>query len=136
MHEKKLKGDIGVTQVIAKLTELNWSVGIPISEHQKYDIFAEKNGIVHTVQVRYTTPKKDKITIKLANSWSDKNSVHIKIRKKGDYTLLAVYCPSVGVFFIKEKELGKNGRQLNLRLTPSKNKQKKGIKFAADFTII
>jgi hypothetical protein len=52
MHEKKAKGDVGVAHVIARLTELGWNVGIPITEHAPYDLFAEKGGVVHTVQVR------------------------------------------------------------------------------------
>lgn len=136
MHLKKHKGDIGVTQVIAKLTELGWCVGIPISEHQKYDLFAEKNGITHTVQVRYTTPKDDSIKVKLCNSWSDKNGVHTNERQKGDYTLLAIYVPSIDVFFVTDNELGKNGRMINLRIGPSKNNQTKGIRLAEDYKII
>lgn len=136
MHEKKHKGDVGVTQVIAKLTELGWCVGIPISEHQKYDLFAEKNGIIHTVQVRYTTPKESSIQVKLTSSWVDKTAVHTRKREKGDYTLLAVYAPTIGVFFITDKELGENGKMMNLRLTPSKNNQTKKIRLAEDYRTI
>ena len=52
MHEKKTKGDLFVVPVIARLTELQWNVGILITEHAKYDLLAEKEGKMIRVQVK------------------------------------------------------------------------------------
>lgn len=45
-HHTKIKGDIGLVKAIAELTELNYIVSIPISEHQHYDIIVDFDGIL------------------------------------------------------------------------------------------
>ena len=105
-HKTKTKGDIGVAHTIARLTELGWSVGVCVSEHAKYDLFAEKDGIVHTVQVRYTTPTDNKVRVPLSSSCQSRCTFTRRARKTRDYTLLAVYVPGAGVYFVKDEELG------------------------------
>lgn len=131
MHEKKYKGDVAVAQVIARLTEIGWTVGILITEHAKYDLLAEKDGKTHTVQVRHCSGE-EAVSIKLSNSWADKKGNHTRYREKGDYTLLAVYVPRKGVFFIKDEDIGDNSKSINLRFMPSKNGQEKGVRWASD----
>lgn len=133
MHEKKHKGDRGVGHVIARLIDLGWNVGVPISEHAAYDLFAEKNSKVHTVQVRYSTPKEGKVEIKLKSSWADKNGNHTRKRTKGDYTMLAVYVPNRGVFFVSDEQLGDCENSLVLRFELPKNSQTKGVKMAEGY---
>ena len=133
MHEKKRKGDIGVAKAIARLTELGWNVGIPITEHAPYDIFAEKEGDIETVQVRYTTPKKNKLDVKLQTSWADKSGNHIKKRILSDYTVLAVYNPEFDeIYFIRSKDFV-NDSCLTLRLVDTMNGQIKGVRMARDY---
>ena len=133
MHEKKFKGDVGVGHVIARLLDLGWNVGVPISEHAHYDLFAEKGGVIHTVQVKYSTPDDNRIIVKLKNNWSDKNGVHERKRETGDFTVLAVYAPEQGVFFLSEAQLGDCDTAIVLRLEAAKNGQSKGIRLAEDF---
>ena len=45
MHEKKIKGDIGLAFSIAVLTEQLWNVNLPLSESTKYDLIAEKRSV-------------------------------------------------------------------------------------------
>jgi hypothetical protein len=92
-HVKKQKGDIGVTQIIADLTAQLWNVSLPITEHAKYDLIAEKNGIMIRVQCRFTTAKNGALEVKLASCWSDKNGCHVVTRQQSDYDVLGVYCP-------------------------------------------
>jgi hypothetical protein len=133
MHEKKRKGDLAVAQVIARLAELGWVVGIPLTEHAPYDLFAEKDGVIHTVQVRYTSPTKASIKTKLVSTWADRHGVHRRPRRKGQFSLLAIYAPGAGIFFITDAELGENCREVCLRLSPTGNCQKKGVRMARSF---
>ena len=133
MHEKKAKGDIGVAFVIARLVELGWNVGIPLTEHAPYDLFAEKGGELHTVQVRYVAPREDVIYVKLSTSWADRNGNHRRRRSAGQFSLLAIYSPGRGVFFLKDSELGDNGQCVCLRFSPAKNNQRCGVRMAENF---
>jgi hypothetical protein len=133
MHLKKAKGDVGVAFVIARLAELGWNVGIPLTEHARYDLFAEKDGHVHTVQVRYAAAKQGCIRVSLSASWADRHGNHRRNRCSGDFTILAVYTPQDGVFFLKDDDLGTNGREISLRLKPARNGQLKHVRNAEAF---
>ena len=133
MHHTKTKGDIGVAFVIARLTELGWTVGVPITEHAPYDLFAERDGKVHTVQVRYVTARQDKICVRLRTIWNDRHGCHARKRVPGRFSALAVYCPEHGVFFISDSQLGDNGYEVALRVSAARNHQQKGVRMAHDF---
>lgn len=53
--ETQRKGDIGVTQAIAKFTALGYNVSIPITESAPYDLIVEKGGKLKKVQVKYSS---------------------------------------------------------------------------------
>jgi len=134
MHDKKEKGDLGLTWAIAAITEQGWTVSLPISEHRKYDLIAEKNSVCKTVQVRYTTPKNGVLTVKLRSIWSDKNGVHYVKRQAQDFNILAVYNPqNRAVYFISSDKFN-NGNSLALRVDHPKREQK-GIRMAKDYLL-
>jgi PD-(D/E)XK nuclease superfamily protein len=115
MHHTKTKGDLGVAKVIARLVELGWVVGLPITEHAKYDLFAEKSGVIFRIQVKYVSAKNEKIEIKLESSWADKNGNHRRRRLQSDYDVLAAYCPDTdSCYFLKSEMLGSNGRSITV----------------------
>jgi len=116
VHTKKDKGDIGVAHTIATLTSQGWHVAMPLSEHTKYDLIAEKDGTCCRVQVRYTTPKKNILLVKLRSSWADRNGTHDIKRKQGDYDILAIYNPaSKTVYFLSDLSF-LNETSITLRL--------------------
>lgn len=132
-HSKKDKGDIGLVFAISHATKQGWSCCVCVSEHQAYDFIAEKNGEIRRIQARYTTPKNNKMEVKLSSSWADRNGNHVIKRESGDFDTLAVYNPQTDdVFFIDDKEF-ENGKQINLRLKLPKNNQIKGIRMACDY---
>lgn len=132
-HTLKHKGDIGVTKVIADATFQGWNVSIPLSEHLSYDLLLEKDGKSERTQVRYTAASKGCLNVKLTSSWADKRGNHTKKRQLEDFDILAVYCPDNDqLYYLRSKEF-QNGRSLSLRLTPSKNGQRKGIRMAERF---
>jgi hypothetical protein len=135
VHEKKVKGDLGVAFVIARLVELGWNVGVPLTEHAPYDLFAECEGEVHTVQVRYTAPADGVIRVKLSTSWSDRHGNHRRPRCAGQFSMLAIYAPGCGVFFVSDEDLGDNCREVCLRLTRSKNNQTRGVRMAESYRV-
>ena len=116
MHEKKQKGDIGLGYAIAHITEQNWNVCLPLTEHASCDFIAEQDGKCKRVQVRYTSPKKGRLEVKLRSSWSDKNGVHVAKRSIEDFDVLAVYCPSLKQTFFLDAQSFDNSTSVTLRL--------------------
>lgn len=124
MHGKKVKGDNALAQAIARMTELEWVVGVLLTEHAKYDFLAEKNGRVLRVQARYAAPSKaykgKVLSVKLRTSWADKHGNHSRPRQRGDFDLLAAYCPETRkVYFVTDEQLGDRSSAFNLVLEPT-----------------
>lgn len=136
MHKQKEKGDLGVAYAISAITEQGWTVSLPISEHKKYDLIAEKDGICKRIQVRYTTPVNGVLRVKLRSIWSDKKGVHFVKRKSGDFDILAIFNPqSRETCFVNDNDF-LNETAISIRTEETKNCQIKGIRMFSDFKLI
>lgn len=138
MSITKEKGDIGLTKIIADLTENNINVSIPIAEHLKYDIIIEKDSKMFRVQARYSKADKNNsyIQVKLKSVWSNKSGSYSVNREKGDYDILAIYCPYTNKCYYLSDEEFDPGAAINLRLTPPKTKNGGVIRMAKDYESI
>jgi hypothetical protein len=131
MYTKKEKGNIGLAKAMAELTVQKIHVSIPIEEDLKYDLVVEKEGVCKRMQVRYCTPSESVLAVKLKSVWSDKKGNHVVVRQKGDFDILAVYCPSNDeVYFVDDKGF-ENTTVIYLRLFKSKNNHK--VRMAKDY---
>jgi len=54
MASLKQKGDLAELKVAADLIERGCSLSFPYGEDSDYDLIADKNGVLHRVQVKYT----------------------------------------------------------------------------------
>jgi len=131
-HHTKVKGDIGLSKVIADLTVKGCVPCIPLSEHQPYDLIAVlPSGTSIKIQVKYARLKKNgTIEMKFKTSWADKNGNHTNYYKESDFDYHAVYCP--------EKETVvyvPNDRKCPtvIRFDETANNQNKNVKWATDF---
>ncbi len=133
MHEKKTKGDLGVAFAIGAITEQGWNVCIPLTEHARYDLVAERDGVFKRIQVKYVTPVDGVLDAVVSSTWSDTHGVHKKAREKGEYEALAIYNPeSKIVYFVPDADFD-NANSVKLRLEPPKNGQIKGVRFAEKY---
>lgn len=128
MHTK-LKGDIGQLIVAKALLEKNWHISFPYGENLKYDLIAEKDGIMKRVQVKAVIPKNGVLHIncRSSNNWSVHNYTPADFE-----TLAAVNLDDDSVYFIPSEKMRCN--LMNLRIKATKNLQAKKINFAKDFT--
>jgi PD-(D/E)XK endonuclease len=111
------KGDLGVVKAIARLTELSWNVGVLITEHQHYDLLAEKNGKMIRVQVKYAPIKRGIISADLRCIWANTSGTKVRQYTTGDYDVLALYCPdSDKCYFIQMSEVEDGTRSIGLSL--------------------
>lgn len=53
------KGNIALGKAISYFTENEYIVSLPLNDSQCYDLIIEKNGVLQTVQVKYTSEQKD-----------------------------------------------------------------------------
>lgn len=135
MASLKRKGDLAELKVATDLVDRGCQISIPFSEDCDYDLVADRGGILHRVQVKYTESDGATITIRCRSHSLTKG----KIRQTKYYTAetidwIAVYDrTSDRCYYCPASELGSGRSDLRLRLTPALNGQRVGIRPAADY---
>lgn len=118
--------------IMAEAIKRGYKVALPIGEDWRYDLIVLRKGRLERVQCKYTKSKGNIITVRCRslNNWNE-----IRYCDK-DIDWLVVYEDTTKqCYFIPAAMLGERGRAtISLRLTPTKNKQKKFILWAKDFT--
>ena len=127
MAETKEKGDLGEAMVMADVLRRGYKVAIPVGEDWRYDLIVLRRGKLERVQCKYTRSAGDKIEVQCrsTNNW---NTVKYT---KHDVDWIAVYDVTTDCcYYIPARLLGEGRALINLRLTPTKNGQRKGIRWA------
>ena len=130
-HHTKNKGDLGVLKVQCRLAELDYTVLIPLTEHEFFDLVAYKDGIFKRIQVKYRSAKNGKMEIRFRSSWADKHGSHSQLLDKNKVDIFAIYCPETDKCYFLEPQ--KFGECVLLRVDTPKNNQMSGIHFADDY---
>jgi hypothetical protein len=135
MASLKTKGDLAELKVAADLVERGYRVAIPFGEDNDFDLILIREAELERVQVKHACSDGAVIQVK-CYSHSLTNG---RIRETKRYTSLtiewlAVYdVTTARCFYIPAAELGEGRSCLHLRLTESRNCQRRGIRFAEDY---
>ena len=129
MHTKT-KGAIAELAVASWLISNQWRVLFPFGENSRYDLVAERAGRFVRVQVKYVTPKNGVLPVKCSST----NNWNTKRYNKREIDVIAAYDSIGKVIYFVPVSLINDQHQLLLRLTPTKNCQREGVRFARDFT--
>lgn len=136
MAALKQKGNLAELEVAADLAGRGCCISIPFGEDCDDDLIADREGILHRVQVKYTESDGQVISVRCMSH----SLTSGKIRRTKHYTAetvdwLAVYDKtSDRCYYFPAKELGEGRSQLHLRLVPARIGQRIGIRDASDYT--
>lgn len=134
MHHTKDKGDLGVAKAHADLVEQGFVVCNPLTEHAPFDLVAYKEGNFQRVQVKYRAAKNGAVTLLLRATWSDRNGVHHRPMDLDAIDVICVFCPDTDrCYYIRPPADVAN---LTLRISPSKNNQRWGVRNADDYRVL
>ena len=137
MHHTKDKGDLGVLKGCSRLSELGYSILMPISEHLPFDIVAYKDRKFLRVQVKYRHKNKGTVDVTLRTSWADKNGNHSRYYNLDDMDVFGIYCPDNDeCYFVPTHILKGLKNSLKLRIEEAKNHAEKNIHHAEEFLTI
>jgi hypothetical protein len=135
MEHPKDKGDRSTLAIMTALRELGYAMYVPFGENTRVDLVIEKDGRLLRVQCKTGRLRSGAVRFS-ACSISAHHRRPATIRDYlGQIDLFAVYCPETsGVYLIPidEAPLRTSG---SLRVDPSRNNQRKKIRFAADYEI-
>ena len=135
MAPTKQRGDQAELAVASDLVGRGYRVLIPFGEDCDYDLAIERSGRIERVQVKFVREHNSVLRVP-GGSLSLTNG---KVRRVKRYTAatidwLAAYEPaSKRCFYIPAAELGDGCSEISLRLGPTANNQKKGVRMAADY---
>jgi len=121
------KGNIAEHAVTADLLSREYIVLFPLGGQPHYDLVSEKDGKFLKIQVKYVKPKKGVLGIRLYTviGQDGKENNH-----KDKVDIYAVYNPDNKTVYYLYMVDFPNSKQINLRVTETKNSQTKGCFFA------
>lgn len=134
----KAVGERSEAIIIAKLVEVGYNVLTPFGDNQRYDLVIEDaDGQFWRVQCKTGRSNGEYIEFAPASLYYHTRAgktTHGSKSYHGQIDYFAVYCPETkGVYLIPVDHAGAS--QMNLRLTPTANKQKKRVRWAKDYEI-
>ena len=104
MRTTQKKGDIAVSQAIARFTKMGYDVSIPITESASYYLVVDTNKLLKKVQVRYSGVKQ----VSLRRIHSNSNGYVIKKTKPNAYDWLYIFKNTGEEYLIKECLVNRN----------------------------
>ena len=123
-------------KVAADLADRGCRISFPFGEDCDYDLIADKDGVLHRVQVKYTESDGKVVGVRCISH----SLTNGKVRQTKHYTAetvdwIAVYDrTSERCYYCPASELGSGRSYLHLRLVPARNGQHVGIRNASDYT--
>ena len=134
MARTTAKGEIGEAMILADLRRQGHEVAIPFGHNLPFDLIVvrKEDGRLERVQCKYTTSDGRMVQAKIISSsaWV----THRYTRDEVDW--IAVYDSTTEICLYLPSDLWDGKGWLNLRLAPTANGQRKGIRFAEDFRIL
>ncbi len=136
MAPLKTKGDLAELKVATDLLERGYRIAIPYGEDHDFDLILCRGDKLERVQVKHSRSNGEVIAVK-CYSHSLTNG---RIRQTKRYTAatidwLAVYDATTRrCFYIPAADLGSGKNVLRLRVLEAKNCQRRGIRFAEDYS--
>jgi hypothetical protein len=104
MRTTQRKGDIAVSQAIARFTKMGYDVSLPLTESAHYDLIVDIGKILKRVQVRYSSARE----VALRRIHSNSNGYVVKKTKADAYDWLFIYKGSGEEYLIKRCLTGRN----------------------------
>ena len=137
MAPLKLKGDRAEIEVARDLIKRGFRIAIPYGEDWDFDLIFQRPDSVNLerVQVKYAATRGNVVPVR-TRSVSLTNG---KVKRYKRYTArtidwIAAYCPATdNCYYIHASELGEGRDEISLRLAPTLNCQRKGIRYAEDY---
>jgi hypothetical protein len=138
---KKQMGERAQAYVIAKFLEVGYNVLVPYGDSSRYDLVIEDaEGRFWRVQVKTAWIEGGNqgyikfATTSLRSQSTNGRVVYSRVGYQGQVDYFAVYSHELRkVYLLPVTEVSQT--RMHLRLAPSKNKQERGVHWAADYEI-
>jgi hypothetical protein len=135
MAPLKKKGDLAELKVAVDLAERGCSISLPFGEDCDYDLIGDFEGVLHRVQVKYTESDGEVIVVRCrSHSLTGGRVRQTKLYTAETIDWIAIYDrTSDHSYYLPASELGTGRSILHLRLAPTRNGQRIGVRDADDY---
>ena len=136
MPPLKTKGDLAELKVATDLLERGYRIAIPYGEDHDFDLILCRDDRLERVQVKYSRSNGEVVAVKCySHSLTNGRVRQTKRYTEATIDWLAVYDATTRrCFYIPASDLGAGRNVLHLRLLAAKNCQRRGIRFADDYS--
>lgn len=131
LHHTKNKGDLGVLYAQLDLARRGYSVLLPLTEHEAFDLVGYKDRRFLRVQVKYRAAKAGVIQMRMASSWADRRGTHVVPIDRGAIDVICVYCPETNACYYLDPKAFRGS--VCLRVDPTRNQQQEHVRWAQDY---
>jgi hypothetical protein len=101
------QGNIAEAKAISKLTQIGYTISIPLTENNSYDLVVEKDRKLKTVQVKSSTNQTSSggYEVDLTVTYNNNSRMTHKRHEPKSFDLLFVYTPNDDIsYLIDERE--------------------------------
>jgi hypothetical protein len=133
-HPKDI-GDRSTLAVMAAVQRLGFGIYMPFGENTRCDLIMESQAALVRIQCKTGRLRGGAIRFAACSSYGHhRNPGTARRDYRGQVDYFAVYCPeTTGVYLIPVDEAPRTGA--HLRIDPTRNNQRRGVRFAADYEI-
>jgi PD-(D/E)XK nuclease superfamily protein len=136
MEHPKDVGDRSTLAIIITLRELGYGIYLPFGENTRADLILERAGEVARVQCKTGRLRQGAIRFPVCSSYAHHPNPKMRWRDyRGDVEYFAVYCRDTAAVYLVPIDDLPVIREGSLRVSASRNNQREGIRFAADYEI-
>jgi hypothetical protein len=132
-RNSKSVGDVTQSQIMAALLKRGKKVLTPFGDNCRYDLVVEDGGRFMRIQCKTGKLNQGAIVFSVASSQYHRGGKRRDYR--GQIDAFGVFCPDNEKVYIISIDNLPLAREAKLRLTPPRNSQSKGIRWAADYEI-
>lgn len=129
----KTVGDLSQSMMMAALLKNGYRVLMPFGDNVRYDIVTEADGVFRRIQCKTGRIAGGAIRFPVASSQYHRG------RKREDYRgqidAFGVFCPDNNRCYLVPIDDLPLARQAHLRLTPARNGQCKGLRWAQEYEL-
>ncbi len=127
------KGAIAEAAIACEAIKLGIEVYRPVAEGGRFDMIFLLGGRLVRVQCKWAALHGDTLSIRSCSSRRVRSGHRKRSYTADEIDAFAAYCAGLDRCFFLPIELFPQQREIRLRVTPSRNSQKRGINWADDF---
>jgi len=126
-------GDIAEAVVTAELMKRGKKVLKPIGDNARYDLVIDEDGFFKRIQVKNGRLVDDAVRFATCSTYGHRG--RSRRTYEGEIEYFAVYCPENNKSYLVPMDATVGKAKMALRLTPSRNNQQRGVRWAKDYEI-